>query len=474
MDHKYAILNRVKGTNDYINSIRRISSNNATNSAIYKGERQLSDNMDEPDKPEGYRQYHSKLVGVTFEGRQSVIGVLVGTEPLRVRRESDNKYDPNAVAVDVQFGEDWAPIGYIAKDKNSDIAATLDAGGGVNISIASITGGGDKSYGVNVEIEYTKVEKAVGVPVGVVEEQIIEITPEKKLQDAILEYANEVGGKKTITYTSRLLDDSIDVVETNGHIAVPGFLSGSAFPKKFYAEFDSDGMLDKIVEKHYGKESDEKKEFIKNSLLAMWELNKNASTSYGTAIHAAMENFDKYHVLGDKTKKVEVLKTKTNIGPNKALSRNPFLKKIVEDFHKLFGGDYLRLNEEFVWLTAEKFAGSIDRIKVIDLKKKIIRIQDFKTDGDIHEDTYQLPESPFKGVGKKALKAGTKEKSNTVENTLLGLHWLQLSFYAYIMKKRGWTVEGLDVYWVNPEKLSKGENPWEEFSHDVIDISKGL
>ena len=57
---------------------------------------------------------------------------------------------------------------------------------------------------------------------------------------------------------------------------------------------------------------------------------------------------------------------------------------------------------------------------------------------------------------------------------LLDLHWLQLSFYAYILKQYGYTVEGLDVYWLNPNKLVTGENAWEEFSHDVIDISKAL
>lgn len=415
--------------------------------------------------------YHSKLVGVTFEGRQDVIKVLQGTELLRARREADNEYDPNAVAVDVQFGEGWAPIGYIAKDKNQDIANALDAGEEVDIRISSLTGGGSKSYGVNIELEYVKVEKSTEVPVKAVEEEISEITPEQKLRNAILDV---LSGGKRISYTSKLLNETVELVENNGHVSIPGYLSGSAFPKKFYAEFDEKEMLQKIVDKHYPNSTPEKQKMLKESLLDMWGLNRDSSTNYGRAIHAALENYDKYHVLGDKTKKVEVLKTKTNVGPNKALSRNPFLKKIVEDFHEKFGGDYIRLNEQFVWLHDEKLAGSIDRVKVIDLKKRIIRIQDFKTDGDIHEDTYQLPESIFKGVGKKALKEGKKELPNTVENTLLGYHWLQLSFYAYIMAKRGWTVEGLDVYWVNPEKLTKGENPWEEFSHDVIDISKGL
>lgn len=422
--------------------------------------------MDEPERPEDLKvllNYHSKLVGVTHEGRQEVIKVLTGNEEIRVRREADNEHDPNAVAVDVQFGEGWAPIGYIAKDKNQAIAAALDAGEQVNIRISNLTGGGSKIYGVNIELEYPKVDETVEVSSETVEEENPEITPEQKLRNAIMDV---LAGGKRVSYTSKLLNETVELVENDGHVSIPGYLSGSAFPKKFYAEFDEKEMLQKIVDKHYPNSTPEKQKMLKESLLDMWGLNRDSSTNYGRAIHAALENYDKYHVLGDKTKKVEVLKTKTNVGPNKALSRNPFLKKIVEDFHEKFGGDYIRLNEQFVWLHDEKLAGSIDRVKVIDLKKRIIRIQDFKTDGDIHEKTYQSTDSPFYPL--------TQGKDATMGKELLDYHWFQLSFYAYILQKKGWIVRGLDVYWVNPEKLTKGENPWEEFSHDVIDISKGL
>jgi len=428
-----------------------------------------------PGKPdENAIHYNSKLVGVTFEGRQEVIKVLSGNELIRVRREADNKFDKNAVAVDVQFGEDWAPIGYIAKDKNSDIAAALDAGQEVFIGIASLTGGGEKSYGVNTEIEYTKVKadkKVEAVEAG-------NIVPDYKsmLSEALQGLGIINTGKKTQKYTSRLLGKSTTVtVAPGGHVSLPGYVSGSAFPKKFYEEFNTDESIERILTAYYPKANEDKKADIKKALLEMWDINRIASTSYGTSIHAALENYDRFYKLGDKTKTVKVLKTKTNVGPNKALSKNPFLSKIVQDFHEKFGGDYIRLNEQFIWTHEAQLCGSIDRVKVIDSEKKIIRIQDFKTDGDIHETKYQLPESIFRGVGKAALKKGTKEKPNTVEDTLLGLHWLQLSFYAHILTKYyGYTVEGLDVYWLNPAKLCKGENAWEEFSHDVIDIEKGL
>lgn len=403
---------------------------------------------DQEERPKNLLQYHSKLVGVTFEGRQDVIGTMRGKEPLRVRREADNKYDPKAVAVDVYKNDEWLPIGYIAKDKNSDISAALDAGETVYISIGGITGGGDKSHGVNIALEYMKVAEPV-------KEEAKEPVVTKGDTVRVLEYLlGKLGGKMPsdgtgapVSYVSLLTGESIDLQEVNGHKRLEGFLSGSKFPEQFYQPFDKEGILQGIVDK-YGVEAE--------AVAAMWQLNNEASTGYGTAVHAALENYDRNFELGDKIKSVKVLKTKTNTGPNKALSKNPFVKHLVESFHEAFGGDYERLSEVFVWDEGMKLCGSIDRLQVIDRKKKIVRIQDFKTDGNIHEKKYQLSDSPFK---------------KKMGNELLDLHWLQLSFYAFILELKGWKVEGLDIFWLNPEKLVSGDKqPWEKFSSDVVDI----
>lgn len=401
-------------------------------------------------------KYNSKLVGVTFEGRQAVISTLTGKEQLRVRREADNEYDPNAVAVDVLKGEDWLPIGYIAKDKNLEIAKSLDANIPVEIVLSTITGGDGKSFGVNIELQYNEAPK-VAAPTPAVEQKKA-VKPTKEQMQQVLAYLTQVvdaSGKKTVeptTYNSVLLGKNIEIQEVNGHKRLEGYLSGSKFPEQFYAEFESKEILEAIKKKHGLTDAQVKQ------IEAMWECNSQASTNFGNSIHYAMENYDRNYQLGDKIKSVKTFKTKPDeIGANKALSRNPVLKKIVESFHELFGGDYIRFSEEFVWDREFKLCGSIDRIKVIDLKKRIIRIQDFKTDADVHEKKYQLSTSPFKA---------------TMGNELLDYHWLQLSFYAFILQRAGWTVEGLDVYWMNGEKLVSGENPWEEFSHDVIDISE--
>lgn len=412
-------------------------------------------------------KYNSKLVGVTFEGRQAVISTLKGNEPLRVRREAENEYDPNAVAVDVCINDktdDWLPIGYIAKDKNLEIAKSLDAGIPVEIKLASLTGGNGKSFGVNIELQYNQApEEVKKAPVA--EDAKPAEKPTKAQMQQVLAYLTQVvdasGVKKTVepvTYNSVLIGKNIEIQEVNGHKRLEGFLSGSKFPEQFYAEFDKTEILKAIQNKH--KLTDAQIEQIK----AMWHINSQISTNFGNSIHFAMENYDRNFELGDKIKSVKEFKTKPPvIGDNKALNRNPLMKKIVNDFHALFGGDYIRFNEEFVWDKGLKLCGSVDRIKVVDLKKRIIRIQDFKTDADINETKYQLVDSPFYEL--------TQGENPTMGKTLLDYHWLQLSFYAFILQRAGWTVEGLDVYWMNGGKLVTGENPWEEFSHEVIDIT---
>lgn len=409
-------------------------------------------------------KYNSKLVGVTFEGRQAVISTLTGKEQLRVRREAENEYDPNAVAVDVKVGEELLPIGYIAKDKNLEIAKSLDAGIPVEIKLASLTGGNGKSFGVNIELQYNEAPKTAPVTAPVKTEPKA-VKPTKVEMQNVLAYLTEVvnkSGKKTVEptmYNSVLLGQNIELQEVNGHKRLEGYLSGSKFPEQFYAEFDSKEILEAIKKKH--GLTDKEVAAIK----AMWSVNGDASTNLGNAIHFAMENYDRNFELGDKIKKVKEFKTKApEIGANKALNRNPVLKKLVESFHEKFGGDYIRFNEEFIWDKGLKLCGSIDRIKVVDLKKRIIRIQDFKTDADINETKYQLVTSPFYAL--------TQGDNPTMGKTLLDYHWLQLSFYAFILQRAGWTVEGLDVYWVNGQKLVSGENPWEEFTHEVIDITE--
>lgn len=250
-------------------------------------------------------------------------------------------------------------------------------------------------------------------------------------------------------YTSKLLGRTIRVAIKDGHVSLPGFMSGSKFPEKFYQEFDGERILSGYREK-YGVDTSH----VEN----MWENNGVASQGLGNALHYAMENWQKYRKLGDKLQGKDKR--------NKAMSRNPLINRLVQSWEDEFGGDYVRLSEEFVFDFDEMLCGSIDLVKVIDAEKKIVRIQDYKTDADIHEKKYQLTTSPFYPL--------TQGSSPEMGKELLDYHWLQLSFYAHILEKNGYTVEGLDIFWVDWASLLAGQLPWKKFSHDVIDIRKGL
>ena len=92
--------------------------------------------------------YHTKVAGVTFEGRQDIIkGLRSGTD-IMFERDPENKYDPNAVKVLAEGKH----IGFLPR--GSWVAKEMDNGKCFKAYISQITGGGSgMSYGVNVDFE---------------------------------------------------------------------------------------------------------------------------------------------------------------------------------------------------------------------------------------------------------------------------------------------------------------------------------
>lgn len=92
--------------------------------------------------------FHTKLAGVTFEGRQEVIARLTPDMPLRIDRQPENKYDSNACALIDPFGDQ---VGFFNRRLAAALAPFLDAGVEYDVSVTDITGGADgESLGVNV------------------------------------------------------------------------------------------------------------------------------------------------------------------------------------------------------------------------------------------------------------------------------------------------------------------------------------
>ena len=373
--------------------------------------------------------YHSKIVGTTFENRQDILAHLEGSESLRVRREPENQYDQRAVAVDVNIKGKWYPVGYIAKDKNKDIAEALDAGREVEIKISEVTGGDKgKNLGMNICLKY---EKEVSEPISGATND-----------PAASEGASTMNLKNPTVYKSKILGREITVGVDNGHIYLPHYMSGSRFPRKFFKQFtdeDKERVLD-----YYEREKDVKREDVEKT----WEMKADIASGYGTAIHAAMELYYNHNKMGDKIKGKD--------GVNKAFSKNPFFAHIVKTFVEDLGpGNYLA--EQFIWHEGLRFCGAIDLIEVVD--KNTIIVHDFKTNDSVTKRVYQEKDSPFK---------------KDVDNTQLGEYWLQLSFYAYILKQYGINTKELQIHHLDPERLVSGKRPWVHYTHDVVDISKAL
>jgi hypothetical protein len=215
-------------------------------------------------------------------------------------------------------------------------------------------------------------------------------------------------------------------------------LSGSKFAKQFEHDFAKEKILAEQAEK-YGVNAAEIEE--------MWKLKGDASASFGTAVHAALEMYGKFIELGKKTgatKKPVV---------NSALHDNPMLKKIVEKFFEK------RLDEKALYEApvvdeARDLVGQIDRLKIVDLKKKIVRVQDYKTNLN---------------VNKKGFNGTLLTPFDNMKDTPLNGYWLQLSFYADILKAFGWTVEALDVFHWDGQK-----EEWVTYTHEPIDLSEVL
>ncbi len=92
--------------------------------------------------------FHTKLAGVSFEGRQDVVARLQPGMPLRLVRQPENEFDPNAIAVLAPTGEQ---IGFLNRRLASVLAPALDSGAEWDVSVTDVTGGDEAgARGVNV------------------------------------------------------------------------------------------------------------------------------------------------------------------------------------------------------------------------------------------------------------------------------------------------------------------------------------
>lgn len=210
--------------------------------------------------------------------------------------------------------------------------------------------------------------------------------------------------RQTFTGETILYNEATHTYKTiDGDIMV----SASQFKKKFEKPFDKARILP-LMEKKYGV----KAELVDD----MWTRNSLISTTFGTALHLAMEQWFKHKENGTEN--------------NYHLPKHPFLRSAVESFPDK---DKKIIPELMVSCVEKKMAGQIDGIEVRKVGKgQVITIIDYKTDADV----------------KKNLKG----------------HFIQMSFYAEILKSFGFKVDKVRV-WNFTDK-------WEKYDSEVININE--
>ncbi|TDX48004.1 single-stranded-DNA-specific exonuclease RecJ [Orenia marismortui] len=101
--------------------------------------------------------FYTKVVGVTFEGRQDIIKDHVNKgDVVFLVRDPDNQYDKNAIQV---VSKNQKQIGFLKADLSKHLAPYLDNGIEYKAIVSEVTGGIDNKQilGVNLFIEKAKI-----------------------------------------------------------------------------------------------------------------------------------------------------------------------------------------------------------------------------------------------------------------------------------------------------------------------------
>ena len=242
--------------------------------------------------------------------------------------------------------------------------------------------------------QYANLQPAIEVEADSIEDAEKEVLP--YIESFFNKYSekHKIGAEKRAASPDRVLlkdmfgneifynDKTHEYTNSLGEV----YLSGSQYAKE--DEFDSEYWANEFVSKYNLGEAD------KQRILSMWETNGTASSSFGTALHAAIELYGEYHDLADKididikTGLRKKLDSKTD--KNSAKSKLPYLQQVVEEF---FTPERLAERARYEVLVVDhknKRAGRIDRL--IKLEDGSYVIRDMKTNHKINKPertTYQ-------------------------------------------------------------------------------------
>lgn len=233
--------------------------------------------------------------------------------------------------------------------------------------------------------QYANLQPAIEVEADSIEEAEKQVLP--YIEDFFNKYSEKakIGSEKRALSKGRVLlkdlfgneifydDATHEYTNSLGEV----YLSGSRYASE--DPFDGEYWAQEFVNKYGLKEEDKQK------ILAMWEVNGNASSSFGTALHAAIELYGTYKDLADiididkKTNERKKLDAKTE--KNSSLSKLPYLQEVVKKFFNEERSPEKAQYEVLVVDHKNKRAGRIDRL--LTLPDGRFEIRDMKTNHKI-------------------------------------------------------------------------------------------
>jgi len=204
------------------------------------------------------------------------------------------------------------------------------------------------------------------------------------------------------------------------------------YTKRFYKPFDAD-TISSVLESKWGVPQ----KVIKD----LWDANGTLASDFGSVVHQALENFDKFKEYGD------IISSQQKEEKNYCLPKHPVLRQIVEGFIAIDNKGGVIVPEALISDVKKGICGHADRVRIIDKEKKICDVEDYKINIDSETAKKELkPLDPFKEL----------------PSNKLSKYQLQMSIYANMLQSSGWQVNKLVVYVY--------EDIWKKYELEVLKV----
>lgn len=186
----------------------------------------------------------------------------------------------------------------------------------------------------------------------------------------------------------------------------------------------------------------------------------------------ARKNYKKHQELGAK-----ITENRGKGGMNYAAPTHPVLREmmkmddegIIDRFDKILN-DFDIFNKNLKFTNKGSIAealvtsidlgmgGFVDKVYVVDKKKKICRVQDYKF--NIDSDVKDRKQALISATNQFKLKGS--DEFIKLPATKLSKYQIQFNYYAFILWKAGWTIEGLDAFVFEEE--------WKHYELELFDF----